>query len=197
MNSVSPDTKRSAAKLIEAAGARHVDVAIMAPVHPKRMAVPLLASGPDAEECVRRLRALGFSDIRSVGEILGRASAIKMIRSVMVKGIEALTAECFLAAEAAGVTGEVIHSLDADISDRGWASRADYNLERMLVHGVRRAAEMEEVAKTLADLQVDSWLTDAAARRQRAIGELGMVDPPKSLEAKLRAIADRRKDQAA
>jgi 3-hydroxyisobutyrate dehydrogenase-like beta-hydroxyacid dehydrogenase len=189
MNSVSPETKRSAARLIEDAGAHYVDVAIMAPVHPKRRDVALLASGAHADECVGRLRQLGFSDVRSVGEDVGRASAIKMIRSVMVKGIEALTAECFLAAEIAGVTGEVIQSLDASASDRGWASRADYNLDRMMVHGLRRAAEMEEVAMTLDDLGVEPWVTRDVARRQRAIGELGLSPPPQGLQAKLHAIA--------
>ena len=188
MNSVSPDTRRVAAQLIESAGGRYVDVAIMAPVHPARMAVPLLVSGPAASDCVRRLQLDGFTSVRAVGETVGRASAIKMIRSVMVKGIEALTAECFVAAEIAGVTGEVIASLDASASDRGWAAKADYNLDRMMVHGLRRAAEMEEVAKTLESLGVEPWLTSAAARRQRALGELGIAEPPAGIEAKLRAI---------
>lgn len=167
MNSVAPQTKRSAAKAIEAAGARYVDVAVLAPVNPARMAVPLLLSGAAANEGAAALSAIGFSNVRVVGDEVGRASAIKMIRSVMVKGIEALTAEMILAADAAGVEAEVLASLDASERLWTWAERADYNVERMVTHGARRAAEMEEVAKTLEAYGVEPIMTAGAVRRQR------------------------------
>ncbi|MFX8316376.1 hypothetical protein ABTL66_19245, partial [Acinetobacter baumannii] len=91
------------AAAIRAAGGRYVDVAVLAPVNPARMNVPLLVAGPDAAEAAQALGAAGFASVRMVGDEIGRASAIKMIRSVMVKGIEALTAEMMLAATAAGV----------------------------------------------------------------------------------------------
>ena len=103
MNSVAPGTKREAARAIEAAGGRYVDVAIMAPVD-KGLAVPLLISGPHALAAQPLLEALGFTDTRVVGDEVGRASAIKMIRSVMVKGLEALSWECAAAADAAVAT---------------------------------------------------------------------------------------------
>ena len=167
MNSVAPDTKRAAAAAIEAAGGRYVDVAVLAPVNPARMNVPLLVSGAAAEEAAEALRGAGFANVRVVGAEVGRASAIKMIRSVMVKGIEALTAEMMLAAEAAGVSDEVLASLDASEKTQGWAARAAYNLERMTTHGLRRAAEMEESAKTLASLGVEPVMTSGTVKRQR------------------------------
>lgn len=168
-NSVAPETKREAAAAIESAGARYVDVAVLAPVNPARMAVPLLLAGTAAGEAETLLRGLGFSNIRIVGNEVGRASAIKMIRSVMVKGIEALTAEMMLAAEAAGVTQEVLASLDASEKREGWHRRATYNLERMATHGNRRAAEMEESCKTLSGLGVEPLMTSATVRRQRGM----------------------------
>jgi 3-hydroxyisobutyrate dehydrogenase-like beta-hydroxyacid dehydrogenase len=168
MNSVAPETKRSAARAVEAAGGRYVDVAVLAPVRPARLAVPLLLAGADAGEAAARLRDAGFADARVVGDEVGRASAIKMIRSVMVKGIEALTAEMMLAAEAAGVADAVLASLDASERPRPWRERAAYNLERMATHGIRRAAEMEEAAKTLAGLGVEPVMTSGTVRRQRA-----------------------------
>lgn len=167
MNSVAPDTKKAAARLIERAGGRYVDVAVMAPVNPQRLAVPLLIAGPAAEAAQAALASLGFTSIRSVGDDIGRASAIKMIRSVMVKGIEALTDEMMAAAQAAGVTQEVLASLDASEKPKPWAERAAYNLERMHTHGLRRAAEMEESAKTLAALRVDPVMTRGTVIRQR------------------------------
>ena len=142
MNSVAPQTKRDAAAVIEAVGGRYVDVAVMAPVD-KGMAVPLLVSGPHALAAQPLLEALGFESIRVVGDEVGRASAIKMIRSVMVKGLEALSSECAAAARAAGVFDEVMASLDASEKAVGWAERVAYNRERMETHGLRRAAEME------------------------------------------------------
>jgi 3-hydroxyisobutyrate dehydrogenase-like beta-hydroxyacid dehydrogenase len=196
MNSVAPDTKRAASQAIEAAGGRYVDVAVMAPVHPARTGVPLLVSGPHAEEGAALLRAIGFNKVRVVEGPVGRASSIKMIRSVMVKGIEALTAECVLAADRAGVLDEVIASLDASPPPGDWAGRADYNLDRMLEHGLRRAAEMEEVVKTLDALGTGSAMTRGTVVRQREIGALGAASP-EGLAAKLALLDPDRKAEAA
>ena len=133
-NSCAPDTKRAAAKVIEAAGGRYVDVAIMSPVHPQRHRVPLLVSGPHAADAEAFLRALDMRP-RIAGDSVGRASTIKMLRSVMVKGMEALTAECLLAARRAGVEDDVIASLEASNPEVHWRRQGAYNLERMMVHG--------------------------------------------------------------
>ena len=194
LNSVAPDTKRASATAIEAAGGRYVDVAVMAPVHPARLAVPMLVSGPHAEAGAAALGGLGFKT-RIVGSAIGDASAIKMIRSVMVKGIEALSAECALAAHAAGVEGEVLASLDRSWKEQGWAERIDYNLDRMLVHGLRRAAEMEEVVKTLDALGTGSQMTRGTVERQRTLGAIG-VGAPDGLDAKIDLILERKAEAA-
>ncbi len=188
MNSVAPQTKQAAAGVIQAAGGHYVDVAVMAPVNPARLSVPLLLSGGQAEEAAARLATLGFAKTRVVGDAVGRASSIKMIRSVMVKGIEALTVECILAAEAAGVREEVLASLDASEKVKPWEERADYNLDRMLVHGLRRAAEMEEVVKTLEGLGTGAVMTRGTVERQGAIGTLGVGTPPEGLSGKIAAV---------
>ena len=152
----------SLARAIEGTGGRYVDVAVMAPVDPARLSVPLLLSGLYAAAGEVALRALGFSNVRILPGEVGRASSVKMIRSVMVKGIEALTAEMMLAGDAAGVSGDVLASLGGD-----WPSKAAYNIERMTTHGARRAAEMEEVAKTLVALGIDPVMTRGTVKRQR------------------------------
>jgi 3-hydroxyisobutyrate dehydrogenase-like beta-hydroxyacid dehydrogenase len=183
MNSVAPDTKRAAAGVIEAAGGHYVDVAVMSPVQPARQAVPLLISGPNADAGIAVLGALGFTNVRAVGDSVGRASTIKMLRSVMYKGVEALTAECLIACERAGVTQEVMASFGND-----WSEEADYRLDRMMVHGERRSAEMAESVKTLEALGVDAWMTRGTVERQRAIGALGVTSPPEGLAAKLERL---------
>ena len=172
-NSCAPGTKRAAAAVIEAAGGAYVDMAIMAPVRPQGQLTPVLLAGARAGHAAARLSALGMRPDLA-GPRVGDASTIKMLRSVMVKGIEALTAECLLAARRAGVDGEVLASLQA--SDPGWAweARAAYNLERMMVHGGRRAAEMREVAATLRDLGLPDALARATVDWQATIGGLGL-----------------------
>lgn len=168
MNSVAPETKRAAAMAVEAAGAHYVDVAVLAPVEPARLSVPLLISGQSASAAQAKLEEAGFTNVRVVGEEVGKASTIKMIRSVMVKGIEALTDEMMQAAEAAGVTKEVLSSLDASEKSISWFHRSTYNQDRMAVHGERRAAEMEESAKTLISLGVAPVMTSGTIERQRS-----------------------------
>ena len=192
LNSVAPETKRAGARSIEAAGGHYIDVAVMSPVQPAAMAVPLLLSGAKAEDAAGALARLGFTNIRVVGREVGRASSIKMIRSVMIKGIEALSAECVLAASEAGVLDEVIASLDASWPGGDWGRRADYNLDRMMVHGLRRSAEMEEVVRTLDDLGVGSDMSRGTLVRQAAIGSLGLKVPPVGLLAKIASVLNRR-----
>lgn len=186
-NSVSPATKNAASRLIEAAGGAYADVAIMAPVHPLGLKTPILVSGDAAQQAAPSLESLGFLP-RKVDGPVGRAASIKMIRSVMLKGLEALSTECFLAAHAAGVVDEVAASLNATWPGADWAEKADYNLDRMIVHGIRRAAEMKEVARTLEELGVSNAMTRAAADRQRQIGSLGLQPIP-GLGAKAKAVA--------
>ncbi|MFM5954343.1 MAG: DUF1932 domain-containing protein [Novosphingobium sp.] len=175
MNSVAPQTKRAAAQAIEAAGGRYVDVAVLAPVNPARLAVPLLLAGSAAVDAETALRGIGFTNLRVVGSEVGKASAIKMIRSVMVKGIEALSDEMMAAAKAAGVAEEVLASLDASEKAQPWSARVAYNLERMHTHGARRAAEMDESAKTLLALGVAPVMTRGTVYRQREAAGKGTL----------------------
>ncbi|SFR02182.1 NAD(P)-dependent oxidoreductase [Poseidonocella sedimentorum] len=187
LNSCAPASKQAAAGIVEAAGGRYVDVAVMAPVHPKLNMVPLLVSGPHAGVAVPLLESLPMAPKLVEGPV-GRASSIKMIRSVMVKGIEALTAECALAAVAAGVETEVFASLNRSHPGKEWSAQAAYNFERSLVHGARRAAEMEEVAKTLRDLGLPDRMASATVDWQRQIAETGLPAP--GAEATVREIAE-------
>jgi 3-hydroxyisobutyrate dehydrogenase-like beta-hydroxyacid dehydrogenase len=171
INSVSPSRKQETVKLLGGA-ARYVDVAVIAPIHPARHQTPLLLAGPHAEAVAPRLAALGMRATVAGAEV-GGAAAIKMVRSVIMKGMEALTLECFLAAARAGVVDEVAASLKNNYPGIDWAKVIPYNLERMASHGERRAAEMEEVAATLRELGVEPLMTTATVKRQREMGEIG------------------------
>jgi 3-hydroxyisobutyrate dehydrogenase-like beta-hydroxyacid dehydrogenase len=171
INSVSPGRKQNSAKALGDA-ARYVDVAIIAPIYPARHQTPMLIAGPDAQAVVPVLSGLGMS-IKVSGAEVGAAAAIKMVRSVMIKGIEALTLECFLAAARAGIVDEVAVSMKNNYPGLDWAKVVPYNLERMANHGERRAAEMEESAETLRELGVEPLMTSATVKRQREMGQIG------------------------
>jgi 3-hydroxyisobutyrate dehydrogenase-like beta-hydroxyacid dehydrogenase len=181
INSVSPGRKQETARYLDGA-ARYVDVAVMAPVHPTRHQTPILLAGPAAKVIEPILAAL---DMRATvaGSDIGAAAAIKMVRSVMIKGMEALTLECFLAAARAGVEEQIIASLSKSFPTLDWPKIVEYNLERMASHGTRRAAEMEEVADTLRELGIEPHMARATVVRQRQMGEAGKREAVKSAKS--------------
>ncbi|WP_168199585.1 NAD(P)-dependent oxidoreductase [Pantoea sp. CCBC3-3-1] len=171
LNSVAPATKLAAAEIVEAAGAAYIDVAVMAPVPPQRLQTPLLLGGTTAETIDGQLRELGFnSQYRS--RDVGEASAIKMCRSVMIKGLEALTTECLSAARQYGVEQAVLDSLHASFPSLGWnTTLPDYLISRVAEHGQRRAEEMREVVQTLQDVNVSPAMSLGIVATQQ-----GLVD---------------------
>lgn len=171
-NSCAPGTKKRSAILIESVGGRYVDVAVMAPVHPKRHRTPLLVSGTHAAEAASYLNGtLGMAAEIAEGPV-GAASSIKMVRSVLMKGLEAVILECVLAGRRAGVEERVLDSLEETYPGFGWRKRAAYMMERAATHGIRRAAEMREVALTVRELGFSGSMSDATAQWEQAIGEL-------------------------
>ena len=173
-DSCAPQTKARTAVEVDAAGGRYVDVAVMAPVHPRLHRTPLLISGPYAKAAAPTLAALGMSAKIYDGPV-GSSSAVKMVRSIVMKGLEALVCECVLAGQKAGVIETVLDSLDDTYPGFEWKKRSAYMLERVMTHGVRRAAEMREVALTVDLLGLDGGMARATVDWQQTIGELGLA----------------------
>ena len=149
-NSASPGAKIDAAGLIDAAGGHYVEGAVMTSVPPYRIRVPLLLGGPNAAGLQAGLAELGFAP-RVVSEKLGVASATKMCRSVMIKGLEAMVVESFSAARAYGVEDAVLASLAETFPGIDWEKQGSYFFQRVIEHGRRRAEEMREVAQTVRE----------------------------------------------
>lgn len=170
-NSCSPGAKRRSRAAIEAAGGRYVDTAVMAPVHPDLHRTPLLVAGSHADDALAVLAALDMK-ARAVEGGVGAASAIKMTRSVMIKGLEALVLECLLTGRANGVEDAVLDSLDASFPGFDWRKRSAYMMERVMTHGIRRAAEMREVALTVDEAGLQGRMARATADWQDKIGRM-------------------------
>lgn len=174
INSVSGGRKQDTAALVGVHGAAYVDMAVMAPVHPRGHRTPVLLAGPACEALSGQFTTLEF-DFSIVGDEIGAATSIKMLRSLFVKGMEAITVQTLLAAKAAGRFDEVYGSLAASFPQLGWPDYPTYQLERVARHGVRRAAEMRESAATLKELGFGPGhdLATAIADFQAEIGKLG------------------------
>jgi 3-hydroxyisobutyrate dehydrogenase-like beta-hydroxyacid dehydrogenase len=173
-NSCAPGTKRKNAAVIEAVGGRYVDTAVMAPVYPKMHKTPLLLSGPNATEGLAVLAGLEMDNAKIVEGPVGSSSSIKMIRSVMMKGMEALFLECVLAGRRAGVDRVVLDSLDLTYPGFDFKAKAAYMMERAMTHGIRRAAEMREVALTVEELGLGGAMAAATAGWEQRIGDLAI-----------------------
>ena len=169
INSCSPETKRSNAAAVQISGADYVEAAVMAPVPPQRLKVPMLLGGHRASDLAPVLRALGMNATFIDAEI-GVASAVKMCRSVVIKGLEALAVESMLAARRFGAEQEVLASLQGTFPQMGWQDKLpDYLISRVAEHGRRRAAEMREVAHTLQEVGIEPTMALATAVRQDAL----------------------------
>ncbi len=170
-NSCAPGTKRESAQVITKAGGRYVDVAVMAPVRPGLHKVPLLISGDWTARALVALGDLGMSATVVDGGV-GASSSVKMIRSIVMKGLEAIVAECVLSGRKAGVDDLVLASLEKTYPGFNWKERAGYMLERVMTHGIRRAAEMREVACTVDQLGLGGGMARATADWQQRIGDM-------------------------
>ena len=161
LNSVGPDTKALAAREIETGKGSFVEGAVMARVPPYAEKVPILVAGKRASEVAQRLNALGMN-LEAVGETPGQASSLKMIRSVMIKGVEALLIEALSSAERAGVTERILDSVGETFPGLDWRQVADYYLSRTFEHGARRVTEMTEAAETIESLGLKAYMSRAA-----------------------------------
>jgi 3-hydroxyisobutyrate dehydrogenase-like beta-hydroxyacid dehydrogenase len=165
VNSASPSTKQRAARHVEASGAHYIEGAVMGPVLAPGIRVPILAGGPAADEAAIVLNSLGMN-VRAVALEHGKASAIKLCRSIVIKGLEALMVDCARAARQADVAPEVFGSLAETFPSIDWPALADNMAERVAKHGLRRSAEMQEAAEMLADMGLAPDLARAVAEAQ-------------------------------
>ena len=166
LNSTSPSAKSEAAHTIGSAGGRFVEAAIMSPISPRRAASPMLLGGPHAAEFLPLARELGFSAAEMFSGKLGAASAAKMCRSVVIKGLETLMIESLLSARHYGVDGAVLESLRTLFSGDNATATPRYMISRALIHGRRRAEEMREVARTVEEAGLSSRMSSACAEWQ-------------------------------
>ena len=170
-NSASPGAKQRAAAVIDGAGGRYVEGAVMTSVPPYRIKVPLLLGGAGARELAPLLVELGFN-AKVASDQLGVSSAVKMCRSIMIKGMEAMVIEAFTTARAYGVEDAVLASLAETFPGINWEKQGAYFFQRVIEHGRRRAEEVREVAETVREAGLTPWSAQGTAERQAWVADL-------------------------
>jgi 3-hydroxyisobutyrate dehydrogenase-like beta-hydroxyacid dehydrogenase len=170
LNSASPGTKQQCAALIDAAGAHYVEAGVMTSVPPYGIKVPMLLGGAKAGELALLLVSWGM-DARAVSDQLGVASAIKMCRSVMIKGLEALVIESYTTARAYGVEDQLLPTLQETFPSIDWSEQGAYFFSRVVQHGQRRAEEMRESANTVREAGFEPLMTAAIASKHQWVAD--------------------------
>ena len=171
LNSASPGTKQQCAALIEAAGAHYVEAGVMTSVLPHGIKVPMLLGGPCAAALSAALNTWGL-DTRAVSDKIGVASAIKMCRSVMIKGLEALVIESYTTARAYGVEDHMLPTLQETFLGIDWQKQGGYFFSRVMQHGQRRAEEIREAASTVREAGFAPTMASAIADKQQWLADL-------------------------
>lgn len=170
LNSASPGTKRQAARLIDATGAHYVEAGVMTSVPPYGVRVPMLLGGTHAARLLPLLAGLGM-DAKVVSEELGVASATKMCRSVMIKGLEALVIESYTTARHYGVEDAMIATLQETFPSIDWQAQGSYFFSRVAQHGLRRAEEVREAANTVREAGFEPFMAAAIAQKHDWMAE--------------------------
>jgi len=186
INSASPNEKTGVAELLNAKGCKYIEASIMSPIATKRLLSPILLGGPYAAEFASVALGLGFEGAKFCAYDYGTASATKMCRSIIVKGMESLLSEALLSARHYGVEKNVINSLKDLFPGPDWPTLAPYMISRSIEHGQRRAEEMREVAKTVEEAGVEPLMSEACSKRQ----EWASVQTCKPSSTDLNAMLD-------
>jgi 3-hydroxyisobutyrate dehydrogenase-like beta-hydroxyacid dehydrogenase len=176
LNSISPATKQGVGRTVHDAGARFVEIAVMSAIPPYGHKSPMLLGGAAAPGFKDLFTPYGMRMEVVSTEQIGRAVAVKMCRSIVYKGLEAILIECVLGASEYGAEKRVFDSLDESFPGMNWKALADYMVGRVVIHGERRAREMDEVARTLEEIGVEPIMAAAAARRMDWAADLGLRD---------------------
>jgi 3-hydroxyisobutyrate dehydrogenase-like beta-hydroxyacid dehydrogenase len=170
LNSASPGTKQLASNVVEAAGVHYVEAGVMTSVPPQGIKVPILLGGPQAQALSLRCNAMGM-DTSAVAPTIGTASAIKMCRSVMIKGLEALVIESYTTARAYGVEAHVLPTLAETFPSIDWEKTGGYFFSRVAQHGKRRAEEMRECAHTVREAGFAPTMAQAIAEKHQWVAD--------------------------
>ncbi len=180
LNSASPGTKQEAAAVVDGRGAFYVEAGVMTSVPPYGIKVPILLGGEKSEGLAQILNEWGM-DAKSISFKLGIASAIKMSRSIMIKGLEALVVEAYSTARFYGVEDYFLPTLVETFPQIDWSTQGAYFFSRVVQHGKRRSEEMRESARTVSETGAPPLMASAIADKQAWLAQIASLGVFKDL----------------
>lgn len=170
--STTPKVKQTVGAVLKESGVQIADASIMGTPHTDGHRLPILASGPAAQAFLDVMNPWGLKIEYVAGE-LGAASGIKIMRSVIAKGLEALLVECMLGARRYGIDQAVLASFDKFMATRSFTSMANFLITTGSIHAERRSHEAEMSADALIEAGVDPIMTRATVERLAWVNDLG------------------------
>lgn len=193
-NAASPVVKKEIARIIEEKGSKFVDAALMGPIPTFLHRVPILASGSGAADLKKLMSPYGMK-ITYLGNEPGQASAIKMFRSIFMKGFVTLLLETLVAADKYNADDIVLDSIAETMDKNEFKETARLLVTRGVIHAERRAFEMNEVIRTLEDIGVSSIMSDATQKKLQWCSELNLKnyfkgEPPEDIKEVLLGLKD-------
>ena len=173
--------------MFDGSGIDFVDVAVMGSFMASGHRAPLLASGARAQDMCDWANGVG-TPARVLNEKVGDASAVKILRSIMMKGIEALSVECLVAAHRQGLVEHVLDNV-SDVDDIGFANWMKTLTVTHLVHAKRRMEEVEKAIENLHETGMEALMSEATRRShlrtmeaKLSVDEVGDLDLSSALE---------------
>lgn len=173
LSAASVSDKEAGAEAVGEAGGRYVDGAVLGTVALPGAGLPIAASGPGAHEWRDLARCEGLS-VDVLEGPAGRATQLKLLRSVYMKGRDALVVETLLAARRCGLEKQVVASIEGPGERVPFAELADRVLRSLAIHAARRADELDGSGEVLRTARVDPLLASAAADVLRWVAGSGV-----------------------
>lgn len=187
-----PDVKKTVWEFVKPSGALFVDAAMMGSLPQKKHEVPIVASGNGAEQFREMMTPCGMQ-ITCISEVPGAASAIKLVRSIYMKGIAALMIETLQGADAYDVADEVIHSISSSMDNIPFEDHLNRLVVGTAIHAARRGKELSGSEQLLEERGLNACMVRAARKKHELLAdehfaEKYVVQQPKSWKEIIKAI---------
>ncbi|WP_423455546.1 NAD(P)-binding domain-containing protein [Ottowia sp. VDI28] len=191
LNSMGPVQKRAVADAVARAGRKFVDGAVLGAAA-DGIRMPIILAGPEAQRVAGSLSLFGMN-ARAVGHEPGQASAIKIVRSVLAKGLETLYVEALLAATRMNVEQEVLGTFCDWLDARPAAATAELLVTTHLLHAQRRMHELDMSIEAVREAGVEPVMARAVRNRLAMTAGAGVAaqldgKPPDSLAQALEML---------
>ncbi|MBU8598829.1 3-hydroxyisobutyrate dehydrogenase [Niallia circulans] len=169
-----PSIKQEIEKKLEKVNIPFVDAAMLGPLPVYKHKVPISASGNGIQEFIDKMTPYHMN-ISAVGSKAGDASAIKLIRSIFMKGIVGLYLETLQASETYNVSQEVLSSLAETMDSHNFMDTLNRLVTSSAIHAERRAYELQNSVDMLKEVGINSDLTKAAKEKLVELSEMAAV----------------------